>query len=87
MSANSNVVQLGESSVHWATDETSVSLPVPVTLQPGQTSISAQASIYYCREGEQALCFIGQFEFTIPVTVQAGAEASEVTLDYTLPRT
>lgn len=86
MSANPNVIQLGETSVRWATDEPSVNLPVPVVLQPGTTTITAQASVYYCREGEQALCFIGEFDFTIPVTVQAGAGASEVVLDYALPK-
>ncbi len=86
-SGNADVAELGESTLHWSTDEASVSLPVPVVLRAGSTIISASASVYYCREGQQALCFIGQFDFTLPVTVKAGADASEVALDYTLPKT
>ena len=86
-SGNADVAELGENILHWSTDDASVSLPVPVVLQAGSTTITATASVYYCREDQQALCFIGQFEFTVPVTVKAGVGASEVMLDYTLPKT
>jgi thiol-disulfide isomerase/thioredoxin len=82
---NGAVLAPGESSISWSTDDGAVSVPVPVRLAPGVTELVATASVYYCRTGEEALCFIGQFEIHLPVTVSEGASSSEVTLNYQLP--
>jgi hypothetical protein len=84
-SANPSVLALGETTLSWSSDGTEVSLPVPVTLAAGSTTLTAVASAYYCREGEEALCFIQQTEITLPVTVSSDAIGGELTLHYTLP--
>jgi hypothetical protein len=43
------------------------------------------ASVFYCRTGEEALCFIGQFELSMPVTVTASSTSGELVVDYELP--
>lgn len=84
-SGNPAVVNLGERSLSWNTDDAWVTLPVPVILAEGQTTIVVNASLYYCRTGAEALCFIGQFELSIPVTVVSGSTNGEVVVTYELP--
>ena len=54
-------------------------------LAEGQTTVTVSASVYYCRTGAEALCFIGQFELSIPVTVVSGSTNGEVVVTYELP--
>lgn len=84
-SSNPAVLEPGESTVNWSSDGGSVSLPIPVALHEGSATLTGLASVYYCREGEEALCFIRQVEITAPITVAANATAGEVTIAYTLP--
>ncbi|MCA9829789.1 MAG: redoxin domain-containing protein [Dehalococcoidia bacterium] len=80
-----SVVEISEASLTWQTDGSSVAFPVPVSLGPGETTVTAVVEAYYCREGEEALCFIQQAEVVVPVRVTAGASAGDVTLAYVLP--
>jgi sugar lactone lactonase YvrE/thiol-disulfide isomerase/thioredoxin len=84
-SSNPAVIEPGEATVNWSSDGASVSLPVPVALHEGSATLTGLASVYYCREGEEALCFIRQVEITAPIAVTAGAPAGEVVISYTLP--
>jgi len=79
------VVELGEQHLTWSSDEGEVALPVPVKLGVGSATITGTASVYYCRTGGEALCFIQQIEISAPVTVAAGASAGEIRFAYTLP--
>lgn len=73
--ANGAVVELGETELEWNSDAPEVRIPVPVMLAAGETTLSAVASLYYCREGEEALCFIQQVEVTLPLRVASSATA------------
>ena len=84
-SSNAAVVELGERAVQWSSDEVEFSLPVPVILSEGTATVSGTASVYYCRTGEEALCFIQQIELTLPVTVTPTSSQGEVQLRYMLP--
>lgn len=86
-SSNPAVVELGESELTWSSDEGEVTLPVPVRLNQGSATVTANASVYYCRSGEEALCFIQQIEISLPVNVDSASSASEVAFDYVLPAT
>lgn len=83
--SNPAVAELGETTLLWATDDGSVSLPVPVALREGTATLTGTASIYYCRTGGEALCFIQQVELSLPLTVATGASAAEPQLSYLLP--
>jgi hypothetical protein len=84
--SNPAVVELGERSVRWSTDEGQVTVPVPVNLAEGSTAVTAVGYVYYCRSGQEALCFIQPLEITLPVTVARGAAAGEIALAYALPQ-
>ncbi len=85
--SNPAVVELGERTLSWATDDGSVTLPVPVVLHEGSATLTGTVSVYYCRTGGEALCFIQQVELTLPLTVAASANATEPQLTYMLPTT
>lgn len=84
-SSNPAVLELGETALKWSTDGSSVSIPVPVRVRPGSATLTGEAAVYYCRTGEEALCFIHRVEITAAVTVAAGASAGQVSLTYALP--
>ena len=85
VSSNPSVLDPGERSVPFTSDQAAVTLPIPVRLSEGSAELTATASVYYCRTGAEALCFIGQFELHIPVTVTSSSSAGEITAAYELP--
>ncbi|GIW18453.1 MAG: hypothetical protein KatS3mg064_1610 [Tepidiforma sp.] len=84
-SSNPAVLELGEYRLQWQSDEPAVAFPVPVILDPGEAVLTAAVSAYYCRDGQEALCFIARIEFRLPLRVEPGAAAGEPRLRLTLP--
>jgi thiol-disulfide isomerase/thioredoxin len=85
VSANNAVLEPGDSAITWSSDEPAISLAIPANFNPGSTTLTATGSFYYCRAGEEALCFIQQTEIVVPVTVTAGAPSGEVLVSHRLP--
>lgn len=84
-SSNPAVIEPGERSAPFTSDQPAVTLPIPVRLSEGSAELTAIASVYYCRTGAEALCFIGQFELHVPVTVTSGSTSGEIAVTYELP--
>lgn len=84
-SSNGSVLELGETSLNWSSDEKEVSFPVPVELRAGDAVLTATLSAYYCRAGAEALCFIARHELTLEVEVADAAQGTELELAYELP--
>ena len=78
-SSNGKAVQIAENDATQIIDETEVR--IPVTLVEGKDTLVADLTLYYCREGEEALCYIEAVVMEIPVTVKAGAESSVITIE------
>ena len=85
VSSNPTVLDPGERAVPFTSDQPSVTLPIPVRLSEGSAELVATASVYYCRTGAEALCFIGQFELHVPITVASSSTAGEIVVTYELP--
>lgn len=83
-SSNTAVVDLGEDTLSWNSNEPEVTFPVPVKLGQGAATVTATLSAYYCRDGEEALCFIARHELTLPVQVTSDGVAG-LRLHYELP--
>ena len=60
------------------------SVTIPVTLAVGKGELVADLTLYYCREGEEALCFIDTVTYVAPVTVVEGGD--DLTTTITLER-
>jgi hypothetical protein len=56
----------------------STELTAPITLATGTGQMDAELTLYYCREGEEALCFIETATYQIPVTVTDDADPATV---------
>lgn len=53
---------------------------LPVVFGTGEGTLYADLTLYYCREGEEALCFIEDVNWVIPYEASADYERSEVKL-------
>ena len=84
-SSNAPVLELGEETIGWTTDDPFVELLVSVSVNDGDAVLTAQGQVYYCRKGDEAICLIENVDIALPLTVEAGAASSQVVLDYTLP--
>ena len=83
--SDERVVLLSETEFAWESDGSAVEFPVPVELSAGAATITGRLQAYYCRDGEEALCFIQQVDLVMPVEVSPGSTAGEVLLEYALP--
>jgi thiol-disulfide isomerase/thioredoxin len=64
-SANAAVAEVRNSEF----DIRTASVAIPVKLAAGETLLQADMSLYYCREGEAALCFYREQRLEIPLRV------------------
>ena len=85
--SNAQVAELSETLLTWQTDEPTITIPVPVDLREGEATITGEGVVYYCREGEAALCQIQRLELIAPLRVDADARAGEIVIEYALPAT
>lgn len=79
LTSDSNTVQVNRPPEDNATivivDAKEIS--VPITLSPGDDGqLTAELTLYYCREGEEALCFIDTVTYIIPVSVVEDADSA-----------
>ena len=84
-SSNAPVLELGEETIGWTTDDPFVEVLVSVSVNDGDAVLTAQGQVYYCRKGDEAICLIENVDIALPLTVEAGAASSQVVLDYALP--
>jgi hypothetical protein len=84
--SNDQAVAPQQSTVSWSTDDPSVEVTAPVTVAAGQAIVSAAGDVYYCKQGEDALCLIDRIDIALPLTVADGAADTEAVLDYELPQ-
>ena len=63
---------------------TSFPAEVPVTASEGSGTVGIHFVLYYCREGEEKLCFIKEGRYSLPVNVvEGGRDRLEVKLEIT----
>ena len=55
-------------------------LSLPVIYREGEGTLYADLTLYYCRQGEEALCFIEDLRWVIPYEASDMNDRSEVTL-------
>ena len=57
---------------------------IAVTLREGKADLMMETHIYYCEAVNENLCFPLALRFVAPITVAAGGNNPEITVDYTL---
>jgi hypothetical protein len=83
-SSNAAVFAPGESSLTWSTDDQAIEISIPANATAGSATLTATGQMYYCRTGEEALCFIQTVEVTLPLRIAPGG-AGEAVLKVALP--
>jgi sugar lactone lactonase YvrE len=83
--AEGRVADLEGAEFRFATDEPAVTITVPARLSPGEADITGHLEAYYCRDGEEALCFIHRATITWHLEVVSGEGDTVAQLRYTLP--
>jgi hypothetical protein len=75
-----------ETDITFSTNEMSVEVRVPATAGEGQAIVSAVGQVYYCRQGEDAICLVDQLDIALPLTISDDAPAGDAVMQYELPR-
>ena len=57
------------------------SVSIPLHLGEDNTFVTAEATLYYCREGAEALCFIDVVNYFVTLEVAAEHEPADITLE------
>lgn len=73
-----------EDTVQFSTRDEAVEVEVPASLATGDAVLSLRGEVYYCRDGEEAVCLIDAVDIAIPVTV-ASSGADAISVEYALP--
>jgi hypothetical protein len=56
-------------------------LRIPVTLREGRDTLYGMLTLYYCREGDEGLCFIDRVNVEAPILVSADTDNNRITVD------
>ncbi len=57
---------------------------IPIVFAAGEDEFSAELTLYYCREGEEGLCYIETVVFMVPVVVADDKSITEIALERTV---
>jgi len=71
--------------VSFETNLPAVELSAPVQVGAGDAILTVRGEVYYCRDGEEAICLIDAVDLAVPVTVAESSHENTVAIDYALP--
>lgn len=77
LSSDSETVQFDEANI--IVDEKDVI--IPITFADGEGQLDADLTLYYCRTGEEGLCFIDMVHYVAPVSVSNDADSNVIALE------
>ena len=83
--SNADAFNPSQDALTFQVSDSAVELQVGAEAATGQAILSATGEIYYCREGEEAVCLIDKVDLALPITVVAGG-AAVVVIEYELPQ-
>jgi hypothetical protein len=55
-------------------------IPLAVTADSGEDTLSVALTYYYCREGAEGICKVGSVRWTVPVKLSSSAAIAAVPL-------
>ena len=74
-------VAWGEPARQKAATVSGDSLSIPLQFSESNTFVKADVTLYYCREGREALCFIDAFTYSVTLEVSAEHDLMEISLE------
>ena len=79
LSSDSDALQVSDDATNITIDQ--LTTTIPISFETGEGELNAELTLYYCREGEEALCFIDTVNYTIPVTVDDESLETSIALE------
>ncbi len=83
--SNADAFSPSEADLTFQVSDPAVDLQVGAAAAPGQAILGAKGEVYYCREGEEAICLIDKVDLALPITVAPGGSSAAV-IAYELPQ-
>ncbi len=83
--SNADAFSPSEANVSFQVSDPAVELHVAAAAAAGQAILTATGEVYYCREGEEAVCLIDRVDLALPITVAPGG-AAVAAIQYELPQ-
>ena len=83
--SNADAFGPSEADLTFQVSDPAVELRIAGTAGSGKAILSATGEVYYCREGEEAVCLIDKVDLALPITVAAGG-ATVAVIQYELPQ-
>jgi thiol-disulfide isomerase/thioredoxin len=84
ISPEDDTVSISEEFLDYREVLPELPLHIPVTFNEGTTVYSTDLTIYWCEAVRETLCFVERVTLSVPVTVSADGETSELLLSYDL---
>jgi len=84
-SSNGEAITIAEENATQRIVHPEVPLHIPVSLSEGSDVLHGDLTIYYCRYGENGLCFIDELSVDAPVTVSADGAAAPISIVRDVP--
>jgi hypothetical protein len=78
------IVDFGDGQSKLTLQNPRFPLEVPVTAKPGETKLTAEMTLYYCRSGMEGLCYFKEARLEMPIAVKPEASSSAVVLSYSI---
>ena len=75
------IVVWGEPMQHVVAPVTDNELHIPLEFSEENTFVKADVTLYYCREGAEALCFIDVFSYFLTIEASPEYELAEISLE------
>lgn len=80
--ADGAIVRIEQAEITQAITEAARTITTPVVFATGETTLKAQAMIFYCEAVNETLCFVAQPEIVLPIRVQSGSALHDLMIAY-----
>jgi hypothetical protein len=83
--SNEPALTIRQDVISFETGAPAAVVTAPVQVGVGDAILTLKGEIYYCRDGEEAICLIDTVDLAVPVSVAEMYTARTVTIEYALP--
>lgn len=83
-SSDNSAVSITESDAKIEEIEPKLPIVVPITLRPGEATMTLNLSIYWCEAVNETLCFVDRREVKVPLTVAADGISTQALAEIAL---
>ncbi len=83
-SSDTNTVSITEADAKIEEIEPKLPIVIPITLRPGEATVTLNLNIYWCEAVNETLCFVDRHEIKVPLTVAADGTSTQALAEVAL---